>query len=79
MLQMLPSIENGHLVLRLDGDLDVESAATVAQLIGHSMGDCLIDFTEVHKVEEAGFTVLAQAIRRCPYHLELRGYPASRI
>jgi len=74
MLQMLPSIENGHVVLRLGGELDGEGAAAVARLIGQSMGDCLIDFTGVQRVEDDGFTVLAQAIRRCPYRLELRGF-----
>jgi len=74
MLQMLPSIEDGHLVLRLGGEIDGEGAATVARLIGQSMGDFLIDFTDVQRVEETGFGVLAQAIRSCPYHLELRGF-----
>jgi anti-anti-sigma regulatory factor len=73
MLQMLPSIEDGHLVLRLGGDLDSEGAAAVARLIGQSMGDFAIDFTDVMHVEEAGFNVLAQAMRRCPYKLMLRG------
>lgn len=77
MLQVLPSIENGHLVLHLDGELDGEAAAAVARLIGQSMGDCLIDCTEVRKVEEDGFTVLTQAIHRCPYKLELRGLHLS--
>lgn len=73
MLQMLPSIEDGHVVLHLDGDLDTEGAAAVARLIGQSKGDFAIDFTDVHRVEDAGFTVLAQAIRRCPYKLVMRG------
>ena len=73
MLQMLPSIEDGHLVLRLGGDLDSEGAAAVARLINQSMGDFAIDFTDVKRVEEAGFTVLAQAMRRCPYRLVIRG------
>ena len=73
MLHMLPEIEDGHLVLRLDGELDGEGAATVARLIGQSKCDCLIDFTEVKSVEDAGFQILAQAIRRCPYRLRLRG------
>ena len=73
MLQMLPSIEDGHVVLRLGGDLDSEGAAAVARLIGQSKGDFAIDFTDVHRVEDAGFTVLAQAIRRCPYRLVVRG------
>jgi len=78
MLQMHPSIEDGHLVLRLGGELDDEAAATVARLIGQSMGDCMIDFTEVSRVEESGFTVLSQAIRRCPYKLQLRGLQEMR-
>jgi anti-anti-sigma regulatory factor len=73
MLQMLPSIENGHVVLRLGGDLDGEGAAAVARLISQSMGDFSIDFTDVKRVEDAGFDVLAQAIRRCPYKLVVRG------
>jgi ABC-type transporter Mla MlaB component len=73
MLQMLPSIEDGHLLLRLGGELDSEGAAAVARLINQSMGDFAIDFTDVKRVEEAGFTVLAQAMRRCPYRLALRG------
>ena len=73
MLQMLPSIEDGHVVLRLGGDLDGEGAAAVARLIGQSMGDFSIDFTDVKRVEGAGFDVLAQAIRRCPYKLAVRG------
>ena len=73
MLRMLPDIEDGHLVLRRDGEIDGEGAATVARLIGQSKGDCLIDFTDVKGVEDAGFQVLAQAIRRCPYRLQLRG------
>lgn len=73
MLQLLPDIEDGHLVLRLGGEIDGEGAATVARLIGQSKGDCAIDFTDVKKVEEAGFAILAQAIRRCPYRLQLRG------
>ncbi len=73
MLQMLPSIEDGHVVLRLGGELDGEGAAAVARLIGQSMGDFSIDFTDVKRVEDAGFDVLAQAIRRCPYKLVVRG------
>jgi anti-anti-sigma regulatory factor len=73
MLQMLPSIEDGHLVLRLGGELDSEGAAAVARLIGQSMGDFAIDFTDVMRVEESGFNVLAQAMRRCPYKLVVRG------
>ena len=73
MLQMLPSIEDGHVVLRLDGELDGEGAAAVARLIGQSKGDFAIDFTDVNRVEETGFAVLAQAIRRCPYRLVMRG------
>jgi ABC-type transporter Mla MlaB component len=73
MLQMLPSIEDGHVVLRLGGDLDGEGAAAVARLIGQSMGDFSLDFTDVKRVEESGFAVLAQAIRRCPYKLVVRG------
>jgi anti-anti-sigma regulatory factor len=77
MLQMLPSIEDGHLVLRLGGELDSEGAAAVARLINQSMGDFAIDFTDVKRVEEAGFTVLAQAMRRCPYRLVIRGLRGS--
>jgi anti-anti-sigma regulatory factor len=73
MLQTLPSIEDGHLVLHLGGDLDSEAAATVARLIGQSMGDFTIDFSDVDRVEEKGLGVLGQAIRECPYRLEVRG------
>jgi anti-anti-sigma regulatory factor len=73
MLQMLPSIEDGHVVLRLGGELDGEGAAAVARLIGQSMGDFAIDFTDVRQVEDTGFDVLTQAIRRCPYKLVVRG------
>jgi ABC-type transporter Mla MlaB component len=73
MLQMLPSIEDGRVVLRLGGELDGEGAAAVARLIGQSMGDFSIDFTDVKRVEQSGFAVLAQAIRRCPYKLVVRG------
>jgi len=73
MLQMVPSIEDGQMVLRLGGELDGEGAAAVARLIGQSMGDLSIDFTDVRRVEEAGFAVLSQAIRRCPYKLVVRG------
>jgi anti-anti-sigma regulatory factor len=73
MLQMLPTIEDGHLVLHLGGDLDSEGAAAVARLIGQSMGDFAIDFTDVHRVEDSGFTVLSRAMRRCPYKLVVRG------
>jgi ABC-type transporter Mla MlaB component len=45
----------------------------VARLIGQSMGDLSIDFTDVRRVEEASFVVLSQAIRRCPYKLVVRG------
>jgi len=37
------------------------------------MGDFSIDFTDVRRVEHSGFAVLAQAIRRCPYKLVVRG------
>jgi ABC-type transporter Mla MlaB component len=77
MLQMLPSIEDGRVVLRLDGELDGEGAAAVARLIGQSMGDFAIDFTDVRRVEDTGFVVLAQAIRRCPYRLVVRGLKES--
>ena len=73
MLHVLPSIEDGHVVLRLGGELDGEGAAAVARLIGQSMGDFSIDFTDVKHVEQSGFAVLAQAIRRCPYKLVMRG------
>jgi ABC-type transporter Mla MlaB component len=73
MLQMFSSIEDGRVVLRLGGELDGEGAAAVARLIGQSMGDFSLDFTDVNRVEQSGFAVLAQAIRRCPYKLVLRG------
>lgn len=73
MLQMVSSIEDGRLVLRVGGDMDGEGAAAVARLIGQSMGDFSIDFTDVKCVENSGFAVLAQAIRRCPYKLVVRG------
>lgn len=73
MLQMLPSIEDGHIVLHLDGDLDAQSAQAVATIIGQSKGEFSIDFTDVGRVEDAGFSVLADAIRRCPYRLVVRG------
>jgi anti-anti-sigma factor len=73
MLQMVPSIEDGHVVLRLGGELDGEGAAAVARLIGQSMGDFSIDFSDVKTMETSGFDVLAQAIRRCPYRLVMRG------
>jgi anti-anti-sigma regulatory factor len=80
MLQMLPTIEDGHIVLHLDGDIDAESAATIASLIDRSTSSLFIDFTDVGQVEEAGFTVLADAIRRCPHRLVLRGLEdASRL
>jgi len=79
MLHMLPSIENGHLVLHLDGELDGEGAAAVARLIGQTMGDFLIDFTDVGRIEEPGFTVLSRAMHRCPYHLEVRGLQGRKI
>ena len=49
------------------------AGAIVARLIGQSMGDFAIDFTDVKRVEDTGFAVLAQAIRRCPYRLVMRG------
>ncbi|HEY4885630.1 MAG TPA: hypothetical protein VII08_18540 [Myxococcales bacterium] len=61
------------MVLRLGGELDGEGAAAVARLIGQSMGNLSIDFTDVQRVEEAGFAVVSQAIRRCPYKLVVRG------
>jgi anti-anti-sigma regulatory factor len=73
MLRMLTSIEDGHVVLRVGGELDGEGAAAVARLIGQCMGDFSIDFSDVQRVEHAGFTVLAQAIRRCPYKLAVHG------
>jgi len=39
------------MVLRLGGELDGEGAAAVARLIGQSMGDLSIDFTDVRRVE----------------------------
>ena len=73
MLRMVSSIEDGRVLLRVGGELDGEGAAAVARLIGQSMGDFSIDFTDVKSVEDSGFTVLAQAIRRCPYRLVVRG------
>jgi len=73
MLQMVSSIEDGHVDLRLGGELDGEGAAAVARLIGQSMGDFSLDFSDVKRVEQSGFAVLAQAIRRCPYKLVVRG------
>ena len=73
MLQMVSSIEDGRVVLRLGGELDGEGAAAVARLIGQSMGDFSLDFSDVKRVEQTGFAVLAQAIRRCPYKLVVRG------
>jgi ABC-type transporter Mla MlaB component len=73
MLQMLPSIEDGQMVLRLGGELDGEGAAAVARLIGQSMGNLSIDFTDVLRLEKSSFAVLSQAIRRCPYKLVVRG------
>ena len=75
MLQMLPSIEDGHVVLHFGGEIDAQSAETVAQLNDRSMGDFSLDFTDVKRVEDAGFGVLAEAIRRCPYKLVVRGLP----
>ena len=75
MLQMHPSIEDGHVVMRFDGELDAEGAATVAGMIDHSWGDFSLDFTDVARVEDAGFSLLAEAIRRCPYRLVIRGLP----
>ncbi len=72
-MQLLPLIEDGHIVLRLGGDIDAQGAQTVAGLIDRSTNDFAIDFTDVTRVEEAGFTVLADAIRRCPHRLVVRG------
>ena len=77
MLQMVSSIEDGRVVLRLGGELDGEGAAAVARLIGQSMGDFSLDFSDVKRVEQSGFAVLAQAIRRCPYKLVVRGLEES--
>jgi anti-anti-sigma factor len=73
MLRMVSSIEDGRVVLHVGGELDGEGAAAVARLIGQSMGDFSIDFSDVKSVEDSGFAVLAQAIRRCPYRLVVRG------
>src|SRR5947208_3015504 len=73
MLQMLPSIEDGHVVLHFGGEIDEQSAATVAQMIDRSKGDCSLDFTDVKRVEAKGFSLLAEAIKRCPYRLAVRG------
>jgi anti-anti-sigma regulatory factor len=70
---MLPVIENGHVVVRLDGELDAEGAATVARVIGQSQGDFELDFSGVARIDDAGLKVVADAIRRCPYRLALRG------
>jgi anti-anti-sigma factor len=79
-LQMLPSIEDGHVVLHLGGELDNEGAATVARLIDQSMGDLSLDFTRVSSLDESGLPVLADAIRRCPYRLAVLGLAdASRL
>jgi ABC-type transporter Mla MlaB component len=75
MLQMLPSIEDGHLVLHFGGEIDEPAAAAVAGMIDHAMGACSLDFTDVTRVESAGFALLAEAIRRCPYQLLVRGLP----
>ena len=73
MLQMVSEIEDGRVLLRVRGELDGEGAAAVARLIGQSMGDFSIDFSDVKRIEDSGFAVLAQAIRRCPYRLMVRG------
>jgi ABC-type transporter Mla MlaB component len=73
MLQMKPSIEDGHVVLHFGGEIDEQSAATVAEMIDHSLGDFSLDFSDVERVEDAGFTLLSEAIRRCPYKLAVRG------
>src|SRR2546430_15892482 len=73
MLQMLPSIEDGRVVLRIGGELGGEGAAAVSRLIGQSMGGFSIDFTDVRRVEHSGVAVLAQALRRCPFKLPVRG------
>jgi anti-anti-sigma regulatory factor len=77
MLQMLPSIEDGHVVLHFGGEIDAQSAATVAEMIDHTMGACSLDFTGVERVEETGLDVVTEAIRRCPYKLIVRGLPES--
>lgn len=74
-LHMIPAIENGHVVVRLDGELDAEGAATVACVIGQSQGDFELDFSGVARVDDAGLEVVADAIRRCPYRAALRGLP----
>ena len=76
MLQMKPSIEDGHMVLRFGGEIDSQSAATVADMIDHTRGDCSLDFTDA-ALEDASLDVLAEAIRRCPYKLSVRGLPKS--
>ena len=79
-MQLLPSIEDGHIVLHLGGDIDAQGAETVAHLIDQSKGEFAIDFTDVGRVEDAGFSVLAAAIRRCPYRTVVRGLAdASRL
>jgi anti-anti-sigma regulatory factor len=79
-MQLLPLIEDGHIVLHLGGDIDAQGASAVADLIGRSTNDFEIDFTDVTRVEEAGFPVLAEAIRRCPHRLVVRGLAdASRL
>ncbi len=77
-MRLLPAIEDGHVVLHLAGALDKEGAATVARLIGQSMGDFALDFTEVEEcTDRECLEIVEQAIRRCPYHLSLRG--AARL
>ena len=77
-MQMLPSIVDGHVVVRLGGEIDAQSAAAVVQVIEHSRGEFSLDFTDVGRIEDAGFSVLADAIKRCPYRLMLRGFERLR-
>lgn len=72
-LQMIPVIVDGHVVVRLGGELDAEGAATVARVIGQSQGDFELDFSGVGRIDNAGLEVVAAAIRQCPYRLALRG------
>ena len=72
-MQLLPEIENGHVVLHLGGELDKEGAVTVARLISQSMGDFAIDFTSVASIDNDCLDIVEEAISRCPYRLSLRG------
>lgn len=72
-MQLLPSIEDGHVVLHLGGDLDADGAATVVRLIQQTKGDGAIDFSDIQSCEQGTLDTVTDAIRRCPYHLAVRG------